>query len=821
METKENKRSFARYMLGAALAAFSLIALLSLISFNPQDPPGDVYSHGPRQIHNLCGPLGSYLAYFLFTYFGLGAFVLLALAILWGCLCISKREINNVTVKVTGVMLLIVCASAMLAPPVAKGLPQPSGMPGLGGIIGAVTASALTGYLAWSGTFIILSAAMVLALLLATDMLALDAVVIGAGKAKNFAGKMVDKYNLWRVSQPDTQATTAIRHRMPSTGAGRIRPPIFGMKNRMRPVKLSPKTMLEAEPPGEDGKSFEPEPATREMPQVNAGRMKVEDVAPEKAQAPAAEKTEIPAPTEIEKPEPPKDEILEEAEEKLLSSQGDSMVEYTDPPLELLEKAKPMDLGEFENALHGKARRLEQGFREFGLEVRVVGIQTGPVITQFELELAPGIKVGRVIGLSDDIAMLLKAPSVRIVAPIPGKSTVGIEVPNIDKVAVRLKDIMTSPEAKNGKHVLPLYLGKDAAGTPLIADLTTMPHVLMAGSTGSGKSVCLNTIVLSLIMRHSPRDVRLIMVDPKMVELSCYAGIPHLLCPVVTDMKKAPGVFEWAVNKMEERYKLLSKGGVRHIRSYNKLGREEIMRRFGVDDPESSKMPPWHLPYIVIMIDELADLMMTAAKEVENSIIRLAQKSRAVGVHIVLATQRPSVDVITGLIKSNMPARISFRVSSKFDSRIVLDQNGADKLLGQGDMLFLPPGMSKLVRAQGTFVSDEEIHSVTAFVKEKAGTPEYSGELVQLDRAPTGASAKKDEFYDQAVEIILQSGRGSVSLLQRRLGIGYSRASRLVDLMAADGLVGEYKGSQAREVLYTLEEYQELTKEHESESNSA
>jgi len=809
MEKSGTRLSFARYAAAAALAVFALIALLSLISYHADDPPSDVYTRGDRPVRNLCGPLGSYLAYFLFTYFGVGAFVLLALAVLWGCLCLSRREISKVAMKATGVLGLVVCVSALLAPPIASGLPQPAGMPGLGGIVGAVAANALSNYLAWSGSLIILGTVLMLSLMLATDMLALEVVTTGARKVRVFADRVAERWSHWRAAQPQT--TALVRHRMPGAAAARMKVPISGMR-RMRPVKLAPKTILEAEPlaPSEEDVILrEPE---RELPVQRPPRPS----AAADAEAPAAE--EVREPSETDAPAQAPDGIFEEAEQKLSKSRDESEQGYANPPLELLENPQVVDLSEYESALHGKARRLEQGFREFGIEVRVVSIQTGPVITQFEIELAPGIKVGRVIGLSDDIAMLLKAPSVRIVAPIPGKSTVGIEVPNLDKVAVRLKEIMLAPEARKNNRELPLFLGKDAAGTPLIADLTSMPHLLVAGSTGSGKSVCLNAIILSLIMRHSPRDVRMIMVDPKMVELSSFAGIPHLLCPVVTDIKKAAGVFEWAVEKMEQRYKLLSKAGVRHIRSYNKLGRKGIMERFDIDDPEAADMPPWHLPYIVIIVDELADLMMAAAKEIENSIIRLAQKSRAVGLHIILSTQRPSVDVITGLIKSNMPARISFRVSSKFDSRIVLDQNGADKLLGQGDMLFLPPGTSKLVRAQGTFISDEEIHNVTAYVKERAGTPEYSGELIQADRAPSRGSARKDDLYDEAVRIILESGRGSVSLLQRRLGIGYSRASRLVDLMAEDGLVGEYKGSQAREVLYTLEEYEQLKNQSEPQA---
>jgi len=339
-----------------------------------------------------------------------------------------------------------------------------------------------------------------------------------------------------------------------------------------------------------------------------------------------------------------------------------------------------------------------------------------------------------------------------------------------------------------------------------------MPHVLIAGCTGSGKSVCLNSIILSLLLTKTPEEVKLILVDPKMVELSTFKEIPHLMCPVVTDMKKAASVLEWAMTQMDQRYSYLAGAGVRHIRTYNQLGSEEIIKRFeleGASEEERAKIP-FRMPYIIIIVDELADLMMVGAKDVEHCITRLAQKSRAVGIHIILATQRPSVDVITGLIKSNLPARISFQVSSKVDSRTILDQNGAEKLLGRGDMLYLPPTTAKLVRAQGTYVSDVEIRRIIDFLKERA-TQKFYHELVQIRGASAQSNAEKDDLYNEAVRIILETERGSVSLLQRRLEIGYSRAARLIDMMYEDGIVGEYKGSQAREVLLSLEEWEENT----------
>jgi len=365
---------------------------------------------------------------------------------------------------------------------------------------------------------------------------------------------------------------------------------------------------------------------------------------------------------------------------------------------------------------------------------------------------------------------------------------------------------------------IPLFLGKDCSGDPLLCDLTSMPHLLIAGTTGSGKSVCINSIILSIMMTQRPDLVKLILVDPKMVEMNAFRDIPHLMCPIVTEMKKAEQILEWLTTKMDERYAILAEARVRNIVDYNQLGEEEIYARFEPTNEEEKAKIPVKLPYIVVVIDELADLMMTSAKEVESYIIRLAQKSRAVGIHIVLATQRPQASVVTGLIKSNLPSRISFRVAARMDSRIVLDQNGAEALLGQGDMLFLKPGTSDLIRAQGTFLSDDEIHKVVDYLREESA-PSYHPELVQMNQFDP-ENMEKDDLFDEAVRLVLQSRRGSVSLLQRRLTIGYSRASRLIDQMAVAGIVGEYKGSQAREVLITMEEYENIRRQMELDAQS-
>ncbi len=496
-------------------------------------------------------------------------------------------------------------------------------------------------------------------------------------------------------------------------------------------------------------------------------------------------------------------------------SDEDRFADYQLPPLSLLEDAKPFSYDKHDHELRDRAALLEKTFTDFGLSVRVVGINTGPVITQFEIALETGLRVAKVTRLTDDIALNLKVPSVRIVAPIPGKNTVGIEIPNERRADVRLKEVIVASGKKTAKSKIPLFLGKDSEGRPLVYDLADMPHLLIAGSTGTGKSVCLNAIILSMLMTRRPDEVKLIMIDPKNgVEMEQYGRIPHLMHPIVIDMKKAEAILAWAVDKMEERYDLLRRARVRNLAAYNELKPGEVYRRLGDLAPEERDKVPDRMPYIVIVIDEMADLMMMLKKEVEGHIIRLAQKSRAAGIHLVVATQKPTVDVITGLIKSNLPARVCFKVVNKSDSRVVLDEMGADKLLGKGDMLFLPPGTSALVRAQGTYASDKEIANV---VEALECDPCYAPELIELDADSRSGGGdlrsrlkSRDELYEAAVEVIVREGRGSVSLLQRALGIGYGRAARLIDFMAEDGIVGAYNGSNARDVLYTPEQWRQV-----------
>ena len=485
---------------------------------------------------------------------------------------------------------------------------------------------------------------------------------------------------------------------------------------------------------------------------------------------------------------------------------------YELPALALLADADPFPVSDHEQKLRERAALLEKTFLDFGIAVRVVGIHTGPVITQYEIALETGLRLNKVTVLADDIALNLGVQSVRIVASIPGRNTVGVEVPNEHRQTVRLKELIQATAAKTAKFKLPIYLGKDVEGRPLVYDMATMPHLLIAGRTGTGKSVCLNSIIQSFLFSRAPDECRLILIDPKKVEFSDYARIPHLMHPVVTDDKKSEAILGWAVDKMEERYELLRRARVRNIATYNELSFEEIIKRVDPQSEDERRQIPRKIPYIVVIVDEVGDLLMSMKKEVEGHIIRLAQKSRAAGIHLILATQRPTVDVITGLIKSNLPARICFQVASRNDSMVVLDEKGAEKLLGMGDMLFLQPGTSTIVRGQGAYVDDKEIERVM----EELGQyePNFESELLNLKAKATGDGGDigeklrdRDALYEQAIEIVLREQRGSTSLLQRALGIGYGRASRLIDFMADDGIVGGFNGSSARDVLISDEEW--------------
>lgn len=476
--------------------------------------------------------------------------------------------------------------------------------------------------------------------------------------------------------------------------------------------------------------------------------------------------------------------------------------DYPFPSIELFQEPQLNDAQVTTEVLSRGGAAIVNKLGNFGIAAEVVSASVGPAVTQFELKLAEGVRVNKVVGFESDLAAALKAVSVRVQAPIPGRDTIGIEVPNAQRQKVYMRDLLDQ-FGRSEDLAIPLYLGKDVQGSPIVEDLAKMPHLLIAGTTGSGKSVCINTILLSILMTRTPQQVKLILVDPKMVELQAYKRVPHLCCDVVTNMKKASGVLQWAVDEMENRYALLSAAGVNHIKNYNRLGQQELEKRLKREpDPERVQ-----LPYVVIVIDEFADLMNVAQNEVEELIQRLAQKSRAVGMHVILATQRPSSEVITGVIKANLPCQIAFKVNRRIDSRVILDANGAEKLLGFGDMLYMPPGGGALLRAQGTFVADDEMQAVVRFLEEQGQEPMFTASLMQTQGSSRPGVADRDERYREAVEIILGQQRGSATLLQRALAVGYTRATRLLELMEEDGLVGPFVGSKSREVLMTLEEY--------------
>lgn len=469
--------------------------------------------------------------------------------------------------------------------------------------------------------------------------------------------------------------------------------------------------------------------------------------------------------------------------------------EYRMPSLDLLQIPPRAKNQRLNKDITENVRTLEQTLENFGVKAHVTQVSRGPSITQYEIQPAPGVKVSRIVNLADDIALSLAATQVRIEAPIPGKAAVGIEVPNEEISMVSLREVLESPSFQESTKKLTIALGKDIAGNPIVADLAKMPHLLIAGATGSGKSVCMNSIIASILYKATPEEVKLLMVDPKVVELTNYNGIPHLISPVVTEPKKAATSLRWAVHEMENRYELFAAAGVKDITRYNQSRSE--------GDPAGT-VPL--MPYIVVLIDELADLMMVAPSDVEDAICRLAQMARAAGIHLVVATQRPSVDVITGVIKANIPSRIAFAVSSQTDSRTILDMGGAEKLLGRGDMLFYPTGMAKPIRVQGVFVSDQEIDQLVEFLKEQKN-PQYITPWVQTEEEPQ-KEAEEDELLSEAARIFIESGQASISLLQRRLRIGYTRAARIIDQMEQKGIVGGYEGSKARAIHMTWEEYE-------------
>jgi DNA segregation ATPase FtsK/SpoIIIE, S-DNA-T family len=802
-EARNRVRDFAALVILAA-CGFLVVALAT---FDPADPPlarGFPPNATPA---NACGLVGSLVAAGLFEAVGLAAWLAVALlAVLDGAL-LRRRPLADLPLRTLGGLIAVAAAATLLAVFLADWIPRP--LWGPGGRIGSLGRHFADAYLARAGAAILLTAVFAGGLFLACDTLVTrSAGLVQAGLVGIWSG-LAARAGRLRVHRTDPAGPAVddeavdlarmfpgLRRRLAGGGILADDPAPDAADDdaddhepTIRVRRRDPGLTVEADDEGDEelGETIDGDDADEAQPSHAdphpAQPVPIRSRAARRAAAPALELSPEPA--------------------------GD----YELPSLDLLLSTEYLELDQQEQEVRDRAKVLEKTFAEFGFKVKVVEIETGPVISQYEIELEAGLRLAKITNLADDLAIALRVPSVRIVAPIPGKNSVGIEVPNTTRQMVRLREVIEETQSKSRSMKIPIFLGKDVAGNPMVVDMASMPHLLIAGRTGTGKSVCLNSIIVSMLMTRRPDEVRMLMIDPKMVELTPYKSLPHLMHPVVTDMKKAEAILAWAVEKMEQRYALLAKVGVRHLTQYNALGRDELLRRIKPETEEEAAAIPTTMPFIVMIADEIADMMMTAGKEIEAHIIRLAQKSRAVGIHLILATQKPTVDVITGLIKSNLPARIAFQVASRTDSRVVLDEMGAERLLGNGDMLFLSPGTSQILRGQGTFLSDEEISGVMAAIG--TSEPQYAAELVNLQPAGAGdgpakaegSPKERDDLYEAAVEVVIREGRGSVSLLQRALGVGYGRGARLIDFMAEDGVVGQYAGSQAREVLLTMEEW--------------
>ena len=768
----EKTSIFIRDALGMTVLAFSLFAIVSLATYSPGDPSMNTSLSSQDSVANSGGLIGAYVSDGLVQLFGSGAFFFPLITLIIGWACVRGKEFSHWPLRlVSGIFLLTglcaLCAVQMSFDPIFKNSTQ------VGGLTGAVLGKFLVMWLSDVGATIFLITMILVSLLAMT------------GKTVNsmleIAGKLL------------------------GTGIGKL---LHLFNNLKAPANDWINTVIESSKMAEENtdETFEPtEPLiiTRNKPLENTNELThVPTIVPRKNKANV-------------------DFVVNEKEPPLPENGN-----YQIPSVNLLNDPLPIeDSDKIKEEILISTSILERKLADFGVEGKVVQVLPGPVITLFEFEPAPGIKVSRILSLNDDLALAMRALSLRILAPVPGKPVVGIEIPNIKKEVVSFKEVITCKEFVESKSKLMMVIGKDNIGEPIVQDLATIPHLLMAGSTGSGKSVGLNAMICSILLNASPDEVKMIMVDPKMLELSIFDGIPHLIAPVVTNPKKAAAALAWAVQEMENRYKLMAKIGVRNISGFNvkvEKEREEYekkLKRWEQDNKKSVKPhemeseeleneddkpvePPEKLPYILIVIDELADLMMVASKGVEEALTRLAQMARASGIHLIVATQRPSVDVLTGIIKANFPSRISYKVTSRVDSRTILDAMGAEKLLGKGDMLFMPPGTHRLLRIHGAMVSDEEIESIINFIKEQK-KPTYKEEIFEIATTDKGNSDEEkeyDERYDEALAIVAKDRQASISYIQRRLRIGYNRAASIIEMMERDGVVGPSDGVKPREI---------------------
>ncbi len=722
----------------------TLFLLVSVLTFHPQDIAWD--SAPPaRPVHNVGGLIGAYVAYALFRGLGWSAYLLTGLLGVWGWMRWRGMSFRLAPMRIIGTALLLLASStlgSLSTPDLAHQVQR-------GGFLGVVTAEWCYRYLGSIGAHLVGWCVAILSLLAVTDFLAwtwgrVSFRIAQQGSVHGW-GWLRRRLTRVRVTKPFAAGRSAS---MPAQGMATPSP-------RVTTTVVPARKLLEPKP------AKMPAPGTPTITLADAPR-------------PAASPSKKPRPAIVGT--------------------------YQFPSVDLLNVPPPISERQIQENLEVSARRLEETLRDFEIQAQVVEVEKGPAITRYELQPAPGTKVSRIAALSEDIALMLKAQSVRV-APISGKSRVGVEVPNTISSTVYLREVIESPTFQRATSKLTLALGKNVSGDVLVTDLRECPHLLIAGTTGSGKTVCLNALITGFLYNATPDEVRLLLIDPKMVEMAVFNGLPHLVAPVVTDVKKASAALGWAVTEMERRYQRLAELGVRNIDGYNERVKAERSQTpspdAGAEEPEPLEL----LPYIVLVIDELADLMVVAAQEVEGAIMRLAQLSRAVGIHLIMATQRPSVDVITGVIKANLPARISFQVASKIDARTVLDMAGAEKLLGRGDLLFLSPGSAKPTRAQGCYLTDAEIERVVTHVKAQREVSYDEHVLALQEKSAITMRGERDEYFDEAKRVVLETGQASTSMLQRRLRLGYTRAARVLDQLEEAGIVGPPRGAKPREIL--------------------
>jgi S-DNA-T family DNA segregation ATPase FtsK/SpoIIIE len=748
---------------GVALFASALIWLIALATYSPSDPVWFFSTAAAEPPANFIGRVGAFLAELSFQLFGDGSYLIPAMLVILGWHQFWCRQVEAVYTKISGGILLFGCVTSFLS--LAFGVVDVGGKPfRAGGYLGDWLAAELAEYFNRTGSIIVILTLLFLAIILSTQfsfgrLFASTVQTVRDGGARGFG-----RFQAWLEARR--------RHN--------LRKEVI---TRQALRATLPAKDLKAGSASAGGEEDDGEPAV---------------AASSERRSPLLGKRGKGSILTPSLPLPPPEPVSR--------TPAGRRGAYTLPPLSLLDAPRTARKVDERELMEG-ARQLEEKCREFSVEGSVVQIHPGPVVTTFEFKPDAGVKYSKITGLADDLCLAMQAESV-LIERLPGKSTVGIQIPNQNREQISLRELLQSEVYQRSSSKLTLSLGKTIHGEPYVTDLATMPHLLIAGSTGTGKSVALNGMLSSVLFRAMPDEVRLIMIDPKRLELGVYEDIPHLLTPVVVDPKQASNALRWAVSEMEDRYKTLAAEGVRNIEQFNRNVGHQL------EDPSAEREgdPLQPLPYIIVVIDELADLMMVASNEVEESIARLAQMARAVGIHLLLATQRPSVDVITGLIKANLPARISFRVSSKTDSRTILDGNGAEQLLGRGDMLFLPPASSRVIRLHGPYISEQESARLASFLR-KQGKPTYN-ELITAEENPAMAvEMEKDDLYDEAARIVVSSGQASISYLQRRLRIGFSRAARLVDMMEVDGLVSPGTGGKPRDVLVDKNYFDELDRQ--------